>query len=129
MQLIVKDRGAGKTHMLIQTSAVTGYPIVCFSEFQASLVKEKAELLGLDIPDPISIKQLRNENISTQMRDKVLVDDVQMIIDYALAEYLGVKKVVEATCTPFYSKDDWDKWYAAVTNHEFPHIYDTVLNL
>lgn len=129
MQLIVKDRGAGKTHMLIQTSAATGYPIVCFSDFQASLVKERAELLGLDIPDPISIKQLRNENISTQMLDKVLVDDVQMIIYYALAEYLGVKEVVAATCTPFYSKNDWEKWDAAVSNNETPHIYDTVLNL
>ena len=129
MKLIVKDRGAGKTHMLIQTSAVTGYPIVCFSDFQASLVKEKAGLLGLDIPDPISIKQLRNENISTQMRDKVLVDDIQTTIGAAIAEYLGVKKVVAATCTPFYSKNDWEKWDAAVSNNEIPHIYDTVLNL
>ena len=129
MKLIVKDRGAGKTHTLIQTSAVTGYPIVCFNNLQASQVKEKAELLGFDIPDPISIRQLRNENISTQMRDKVLVDDVQMIIDYALAEYLGVKEVVAATCTPFYSKHDWEKWDAAVSNNETPHIYDTVLNL
>lgn len=129
MQLIVKDRGAGKTHMLIQTSAVTGYPIVCFSDFQASLVKERAELLGLDIPDPISIKQLRNENISTQMLDKVLVDDIQMILKSAIAEHLGVKEVVTATCTPFYPKNDWEKWDAAVSNNETPHLYDTILNL
>lgn len=101
MQLIVKDRGACKTHMLIQISAVTGYPIVCFDDYQASWTKEKAELLGLDIPDPISIRQLRNENIGTQMRDKVLVDDVQMIIGPAIAEHLGVKEVVAATFTPF----------------------------
>lgn len=129
MQLIVKDRGAGKTHMLIQTSAVTGYHIVCFSDFQASLVKERAKLLGLDIPDPISIKQLRNENISTQMLDNVLVDDVQMILKSAIAEHLGVKEVVAATCTPFYSKNDWEKWDAAVSNNETPHLYDTILNL
>lgn len=101
MQLIVKDRGAGKTHILIQISAVTGYPIVCFDDYQAGWTKEKAELLGLDIPDPISIRQLRNENIGTQMRDKVLVDDVQMIIGSAIAEHLGVKEVVAATFTPF----------------------------
>lgn len=63
--------------------------------------RKKAELLGLDIPDPISIRQLRNENIGTQMRDKVLVDDVQMIIGPAIAEHLGVKEVVAATFTPF----------------------------
>lgn len=129
MQLIVKDRGAGKTHMLIQTSAITGYPIVCFGDYQAGWTKEKAKLLGLDIPDPISIRQLRNENISTQMRDKVLVDDIQMILKSAIAEHLGVKEVVTATCTPFYSKNDWEKWDAAVSNNETPHLYDTILNL
>lgn len=129
MQLIVKDRGAGKTHMLIQTSAITGYPIVCFGDYQAGWTKEKAELLGLDIPDPISIRQLRNENISTQMRDKVLVDDIQMILKSAIAEHLGVKEVVTAICTPFYSKNDWEKWDAAVSNNETPHLYDTILNL
>lgn len=129
MKLIVKDRGVGKTYELMYTSSVTGYPIVCYSKEEAKWLKEKANLHGIDIPDPIGIEELRNEHIDKRVRDRVLVDDVQFFLEDALSRYLGVREVVAATCSPNYTKEEWDKWNECADKHERPNIYNVMLDL
>lgn len=130
MKLIVKDRGVGKTHMLVQVSYITGYPIVCFNNASARYIKEMAEKLGANIPEPISVDELRKGNSKSKRGyDKVLVDDINVFITKALQEYLGVDEIVAATCSPYYTEEEWDKWEECADKHERPNIYNVMLDL
>ena len=51
MNVLIADRGMGKTTYLIELSSRTKIPIVCV---KPSVVMERAKEMGLDIPRPIS---------------------------------------------------------------------------
>lgn len=94
MKLIIKDRAAGKTTMLIHTSEATGYPIVVSTRRQVDLLKEAAKRLGANIPEPISITDLKQRGI--QRPENVLIDNIEFILSNVMDEYLGCH-VVAAT--------------------------------
>lgn len=91
--LISRERGKGKTHDLIITSAMTGYPIVCINEGRAIFTKQTAEVMGYKIPDPISAERLKQ---CKGMYKDVLVDDLEYWLSDALDAYFGTH-VVSAT--------------------------------
>ena len=96
MELIIKDRGAGKTIGLLYTSEVTKYPIVVSTTAAVRFLKESANRLGLTIPEPLTVRELRErERIHPEC---VLVDEVYTIIGEAMDNYLGCH-VVAATMT------------------------------
>ena len=53
VKIIQGDRQSGKTTELIKESAKTGYPIICSSKQVRSRIKNRAEELKLQIPEPI----------------------------------------------------------------------------
>jgi len=76
MKGLFMKRGQGKTTALIYTSACTGYPIVVGTKYQKKLIMEKATVLGVDIPDPISLSDnARGMNLSG-----VLIDEAQDVL-------------------------------------------------
>lgn len=93
VNLISRGRGKGKTHDLIITSAITGYPIVCMNEGHANYTKQMAETMGYKIPDPISAERLKGWGA---MYKNVLVDDLEYWLSKALDAYFGTH-VVAAT--------------------------------
>ncbi len=93
VNLITRGRGQGKTHDLIITSAITGYPIVCMNEGRAISTKQTAEMMGYKIPEPISAERLRQWK---GMHKDVLVDDLEYWLSDALDAYFGTH-VVSAT--------------------------------
>ena len=96
--LIIKDRGQGKTTELIHASEVTGLPIVTKYSLHAKYIEEKAKELGVVIPQPIAITELASNNKDPLYRNGVLIDEAYDIISKALDNYLGTH-VVAATLT------------------------------
>lgn len=87
MELIIKERGTGKTTELLYASEVTKYPIVVPTAVAAKSLKEAANRLGVTIPEPLTVSELREREMA---RPKcVLVDDAYAIIGDAMDNYLG----------------------------------------
>ena len=97
MEIVQMDRGQGKTMFLIKKSAESQCPIVCYSEKQAQLIKERAEEIGLDIPDPIKLKfpNFKESFKGRKIENGILIDDV----DYVLERLFGSKiNIVTTSC-------------------------------
>ncbi len=90
MLYICKPRGSNKTTCLCYLSDATKAPIVTHSEVQKKYIIDLAESLFLDIPDPITVNELR-EKKSKINYSEVLIDNAEDIIEKALIEYLSVR--------------------------------------
>jgi len=77
MDIIIKDRAHGKTSDLVRSSAYTGIPIVCP---RPDYIKDCAEQLGIEIPEPIPYYQYVNKLTSAK---KVYIDELDFFIRYA----------------------------------------------
>jgi hypothetical protein len=58
MKAYVRSRAAGKTHELIKLAAEERLVIVCPTTEMVRAVTERARKMGLDIPQPVSFRQL-----------------------------------------------------------------------
>lgn len=85
----ILDRGAGKTTILLARSAATKAPIVCKSEQSAEYLKERAALLGLNIPEPITLDNLQKGAQVTE----VLVDDADVIVKSLIEQATGASVI------------------------------------
>lgn len=74
MDIILKERGHGKTMELIHLSAQTGIPIVCSNPY---FVKMKAEEICLKIPDPITHKELIQMDTKP---DRIYIDELGLVL-------------------------------------------------
>lgn len=87
MKVFVSDRGMGKTSHLIKQSAKTKAIIVCSSNEQADWVIRRAEWMDIEIPTPITYKQLLlNNSYGGGKSNEYLVDEAQDV----LSSILGV---------------------------------------
>ena len=94
MKLIIKNRGQGKTTQLIYTSEITRYPIVTTSRTSVELIKNLAKELACNIPEPITYTDLKNNKYRGNKNfEKVLVDDVDSILEEVLNEYLNCEVI------------------------------------
>ena len=87
MKILNKGRGRGKSLQLLYTSETTGYQIICPNEQQAQYLKKMAEELGLIIPEPMSYKKYASIKGSSLNTDKILIDNVDHILDEILTTY------------------------------------------
>lgn len=90
MNLLIKERASGKTTGLIYTSEMTRYPIVVNTNMQKMYIKNLAQHMGCDIPEPLTVIEIRHHGIKV---DKVLVDELQTFLPDAVNEYLGCEVV------------------------------------
>ena len=87
MKIINKGRRNGKSIELLYASEVTGYRIICPNEQQAQYLKKMADELGLIIPEPMSYKRYVSIKGFSLNADKILIDNVDHILDEILAAY------------------------------------------
>lgn len=97
MQLIIKDRGKGKTAQLIYASEITGMPIAQLTRAMCNHTKQMAKEMGCIIPEPVTVDELRNLH-RVPNQSGVLVDNVHLIISDALNHYLNAN-VIGGTMT------------------------------
>lgn len=90
MKLLIKGRGRGKSTGLIYTSEATGIPILTSTQASKRNILESAHNLGCDIPEPFTIQEARDCKVrGNRAYDKVLLDDMEFVLQTALREYLG----------------------------------------
>lgn len=87
MKTIIKPRQGGKTTDLIKISSETKYPIIVRNQMEVNRVKQMAGELGLEIPDPLYIRDAMNTRML--YTSKVLVDDAEFVLDFILHEVCG----------------------------------------
>ena len=76
MIFIVGGRASGKTTELIKMSAETGIPICVRHRSRIKHIINKANKLGIEIPEPIVIYN----KTSLKGCEKIMIDDVQEIL-------------------------------------------------
>lgn len=110
MELVIQDRGTGKTTGVIVASHQFGYPIVTLNSCMVNEIIRKAKEMNLNIPTPITVNELRRGvKRDNRLYDKVLIDEVYPILEQALNHYLGCE-VIAATMTDVYSERNRMKW-------------------
>lgn len=106
--LIIKNRGTGKSAQLLYTSATTQYPILTKTKDRAVNLLKMAEDLDLCIPVPLTENDI--ESIRFRLPENILVDEGYDLIGTALNYYLGTH-VVAVTLTDKlkerYGKNDY----------------------
>lgn len=103
MDLIIKGRQNGKTAKLIKMSVETSYPIVTSNSSLVKQIKEYAEKIHYDIPEPVDIQHVINGGLrGKDGYENILIDEIGLannLIDKALEHYLGCH-VVACTASP-----------------------------
>ena len=97
MKFFIKERNQGKTVKLIVTSEITGYPILVENEKRKNNIIITAKELGCNIPDPITYRHYVRFPDGLP-KEKILIDDAELIIKYALESHLRAE-VVAVTLT------------------------------
>lgn len=80
MKIISADRGQGKTTKLVEMSSKEWKYIVCKDRQRVDVIIETAERLGLEIPYPITIRELPIRQYS--YIKSVLIDDIEDVLQY-----------------------------------------------
>lgn len=82
MDIYLGGRQSGKTTKLIQMSAETGAIIVVGTYPMAKYVMSMAINMGLEIPEPISYKDLIKRAHYDHLTRRYLIDEAQMLFDW-----------------------------------------------
>ena len=97
--IIYGGRGSGKTSALIKISKATGLYIMCASREGVEIVARQARDMGIEIPYPIFLGELRR---GQRKIGKVLVDDLDAVLEGALGMEVELAttsvKVLDAEC-------------------------------
>ena len=83
MKIIRTNRGNGKTTELVKKSNREWKYIICSDRGRVKVIEDTARKLGLNIPFPITVKELplRSPHIKS-----VLIDDVEDVLSYIVGK-------------------------------------------
>ena len=105
MEVIFGGRQSGKTTRLIQISHETNPPIVTYDHSAASRIETMAEIMGIDIPNPMSVNDFILYSCGKMYR-KILVDEMVPTLSRALkTEVQAASICTEGTEKPSNSPD------------------------
>lgn len=99
MRVINKARGKGKTTGLLYTSSIMNIPILTFNRENCDILKQNADRLGFEIPEPVAVTDLYHAEGKVRsmcVRD-VLVDETLTVLENLL-KHFGVNPIA-ATLT------------------------------
>lgn len=86
MKIIRADRGQGKTTKLVKMSNKEWKYIVCKDTQRVDVIVDVADKLGLDIPYPITIRELPISQGS--YIKSVLIDDIEDVLQYIIGTWV-----------------------------------------
>lgn len=118
MRLINRGRGNGKTSMLISTAYVTGVPIITSTNAHRNIIWDTA--YKMNVQDNIDVYTIEEWQKIPHHNDKVLVDDVNLIIGQILSNYLKAEIVAGTMTIPMDDKKE--------TNNDITHGHWNVLD-
>lgn len=82
VNVIIQNRGTGKTTHAIITSSKTGATIITHNMFVAKLVHKQAKYLGCNIPEPMSINKYLN--MKHNRPEKIIIDELELVLGEVL---------------------------------------------
>lgn len=95
----ILPRQKGKTWQCIDRSAESGAVIVTRDINSSRQIKKIATQRGLSIPDPISVKQLLNDNENNHVKVptdmKLIIDDADIILRMLLGHEIDTISMVQ----------------------------------
>lgn len=83
-------RGSGKTAKLIKLSASNNIPIVTSGKTSVKYIKDLAVQMGVEIPEPYTIAEVRAGRVMGRDHAKILLDNAEPVIEESLEEYLRI---------------------------------------
>ena len=96
MKIINKVRGSDKTTSLIYTSYTTGYPIIAADEQRRHNILCMARQLGIDV-NVETVKLWGRQSGKYYPNTKILLDDVDVILEQVLSSFFGGREIVACT--------------------------------
>ena len=88
MRIIRANRGGGKTTELVKESNREWKYIVCKDQQRLDIIMETANHLGLDIPFPITVRELPISRGS--FIKSVLIDDLEDILPMFIGRHIDI---------------------------------------
>lgn len=89
MKKIILGNGKGKTEQLIRMSDETGHYIVCASMHEADAIHQRARVMGLKIPLPITYREFVRGEYSAKGIKGFLIDDVERLVISMTTVYIS----------------------------------------
>lgn len=104
MKIINRGRGTGKTSMLVATAYMTGMPIITSTNVHKRAILDTAR--KMNIQDNIDIYTIEEWQVLAHHNEKVLVDDVEIILGQILSHYLKADVVAGTMTIPMDDKEE-----------------------
>lgn len=86
MRIINRPRGTGKTTQLIHASEIIQCPIICGTELSKQYIKNRADELGCNIPEPINVTKTDKLDLENK---QVLIDNAEYVLTLLLEQAYG----------------------------------------
>lgn len=99
LNIIMGKSKSGKTTELVKLSAEGKIPIICASKNNVKNVKEIAEKLNLNIPEPISVIDFIKTADFSKI-NSILIDDLDLVLQI----FLGAFNIVLVSATMSYDE-------------------------
>jgi hypothetical protein len=96
MDILNLGRGKGKTTYLLMKSHMTQIPILTATISSKDYIKIEAERIGLDIPEPLSVKDLVGDNSRGKIKPyRLLVDEMPAVLQAVLGITIDTATMTE----------------------------------
>lgn len=99
-RFINKNRGTGKTMMMIHAAYVVGYPIIVTTVRKKEYLMRQAIDMGCNNIDVYTVEEWNRGKNNISHSDKVLVDDVDELLTKMINEYLNADVVAATLSLP-----------------------------
>lgn len=80
MEIIIMNRGHGKTYQLIKKSASSGDYIVCHNQNECSRIAAEAQEMKMKIPFPITYQEFMDKHYYGKWISGFLIDNIEMFL-------------------------------------------------
>lgn len=87
MYKFVMPRGTGKTYQLIKKSEENNFPILVANLMTKHCIKETAKKCNANIPDPITVYELKNGKCRGMHLKGLLIDELDKVVKNLIYDY------------------------------------------
>lgn len=95
MRIFNLPRDGGKTTRMLYISEFKKVPILCKDQIYKEHLLRRAKLLGIDIPDPITVRDILNDSKPLHINE-LLIDEALMVL-YEIVKQITQAEVIGMT--------------------------------
>lgn len=111
MKIFNLPRAGGKTTRMLYASEFQQIPILCKDQNYKSFLQDKAKFLGINIPEPITVREFLDKPRSLSAHE-ILIDEALMVLCEIIKQIAGRMPINIAGITLSDEKTgDMVRWY------------------